>query len=662
MKKVFKPVPDVDFLKYHGTSDKPDIKIFVSHRLDLDSETIDNPVYIPIRCGAVYDDREGVSMLGDDTGDNISERKFVFGDLTVQYWAWKNIKADYYGIGAYNKYLSFSKDTYEETMYGAVSATALRRDDAENRYSINVDRITDLLKQYDVLVAKETAISNLGLIYCGRKIKTVQGVLDVYESTLKTPKPSKLLEQIIKEDYPDIVKAYQRYICCDEILLNYNFVMSAALYHEFCAFEFEVIGKLERKLRDQSYGELRITAYKYISNLLLQVYLDYIQNKENVQVLHLQLVCFESTYSENEVFPAFSKNNVAIMTMSSNEYAPYLGVYLQSILNCASSNNNYDILVFERNITERNKKLLHTICDGHKNVSLRFINMNAKMAGITFYVAAQHFAVEAYYRVLLPWLLPNYKKIIATDCDLIVMRDLADLYNEDITEVAIGAVRDYMYGAMLNGLFEADPELEYSEKTLKLKNPYNYVNTGVLLLNMPLLRSMFTEKEVISFCQKQKFHFQEQDVINVLMDGKIKYLDLRWNSLVSSNKDAIRAMDNFLSENAAIQLKYPPFIYHYYTHPKPWVFPAGVFAEEWWKMARLTPFYEQLIIGFQVNQALGFGDQRSGARKFADKLLPPGTRRREFAKMLLPKGSLRWRFCKRIYYIFAPRYRQKKEK
>lgn len=78
LEKQYKPVPDVEALRYKGTPDKPDIKIFVSHRIDQDSMTIDNPLYIPIRCGAVYDEREGISMLGDDTGDNISEKERVF--------------------------------------------------------------------------------------------------------------------------------------------------------------------------------------------------------------------------------------------------------------------------------------------------------------------------------------------------------------------------------------------------------------------------------------------------------------------------------------------------------------------------------------------------------------------------------------------------------
>ena len=59
----------------------PNVKIFVSHRIDLESQVIDNPLYINVRCGAVYDKRQSdeyVKMLGDNVGDNISEKRFVY--------------------------------------------------------------------------------------------------------------------------------------------------------------------------------------------------------------------------------------------------------------------------------------------------------------------------------------------------------------------------------------------------------------------------------------------------------------------------------------------------------------------------------------------------------------------------------------------------------
>lgn len=60
------------------------IQIFVSHRIDINSELIDNPIYIPVRCGAVFDKQNPMNILGDNTGDNISEKRMSFCEFTVQ--------------------------------------------------------------------------------------------------------------------------------------------------------------------------------------------------------------------------------------------------------------------------------------------------------------------------------------------------------------------------------------------------------------------------------------------------------------------------------------------------------------------------------------------------------------------------------------------------
>ena len=169
MKKTFKPVPNVDCLKYKGTPEKPDIKIFVSHRIDLNSVTIDNPLYIPVRCGATFDERteeEIGGMLGDDTGDNISEKRDSFCELTVQYWAWKNVKADYYGLCHYRRYLSFSNTLYSENLNenqcGLVVANSFQK--ANESFKLCEEKtMREQISKYDIVTIRtfdEQAVSN----------------------------------------------------------------------------------------------------------------------------------------------------------------------------------------------------------------------------------------------------------------------------------------------------------------------------------------------------------------------------------------------------------------------------------------------------------------------------------------------------------------------
>ena len=51
-----------------------DIKIFVSHRIDMDTGTFNNPLFVPIKSGAALEKRALYEMTGDNTGENISEK------------------------------------------------------------------------------------------------------------------------------------------------------------------------------------------------------------------------------------------------------------------------------------------------------------------------------------------------------------------------------------------------------------------------------------------------------------------------------------------------------------------------------------------------------------------------------------------------------------
>lgn len=81
------------------------IKILVaSHKPD---KVYSDEVYTPIHVGRAISQykEEMADMIGDDTGDNISDKNKSYCELTALYWAWKNLKdVEYIGLAHYRRY------------------------------------------------------------------------------------------------------------------------------------------------------------------------------------------------------------------------------------------------------------------------------------------------------------------------------------------------------------------------------------------------------------------------------------------------------------------------------------------------------------------------------------------------------------------------------
>lgn len=667
--KEYKPVPDVECLKYHGTPEKPDIKIFVSHRIDLDSETIDNPLYIPVRCGAVYDERENVTMLGDDTGDNISEKRMTFNELTVQYWAWKNVQADYYGLCHYRRFFSFSEEKCDISIGG--SYTGCTVEDCLSSSSVKAHKLDDdIIMSEDIAKADVTIFSEFDVRKAG--FQSIKRSMSIDSRSFDYKDMEKCLE-IIKKDFGEIYPYALAYLNGHNVTFYNCFIMKRELFHELSEFEFAVLSELEHIVDISKYSIHKQRVFGLIAEHLVGIWMKYKQAESSITIHQRQVVYFDQVEKVNDVYPAFDNNNVTVVLASSDFFSPYLGVCLQSIADTSSLNHNYDIIILERGIAKQNKEKLLKIKGTRHNISIRFLNVQQRVSGLNFYINGDRLSQETYYGLLTSWFLPHHDRAIIMDCDMIVCRDIADLYAYDIRNVYAGVVRDVVFYGLLNDT--SVDTYAYCTEKLGIKNPYNYFNGGLIYLNMDRFRKTFSLKQISGYINKYKLRIVDQDMFNMLLENKVLFVDPRWNHMieiegwVKNNLNYAPAEDYLSFEKA----RKDPFIIHYANVIKPWDDPDVEFADAFWESAKKTPFYEAIIYRswktttnmlhqavFDAGNSIGLYDTRSGARKFADKLLPKGSRRRKFAKKLLPKGSLRWRFCKQIYYVFKPQYRPKK--
>ena len=640
MEKQYKPVPDTEALRYHGTPEKPDIKIFVSHRIDLDSVTIDNPLYIPVRCGAVYDERETVGMLGDDTGDNISEKRMSFCELTVQYWAWKNVTADYYGLCHYRRYLSFSKERYAGDHQNIVREPILN-DAAARKYNLLDPALMEArISKLDAMFQEEFDVRGWS---CPNLTRDVDRLWREMNHLIKGDS-LELLMQTLGEKYPDYRDTAEHYMR-GRYFRGFNcFILKKDLFFDLCQFEFSILFDIEKKLDISRYSELKRRTLAYLAEILESIWIKKnIIDRADRKYETTQLVKFEKTQAPARLAPACGNNNVPVALVSSNSYTPYAAVCLQSILYHASAQYHYDIIVLTGDMKESNKQILKAMGKGRSNVSLRFYDPEPMLWEYRSQFKTKPGSdVISFSRIALPWFFPDYDKMICLDCDLVLETDIAELFRLPVGENCLAAVRDVMVQGFVQG---AKPDFPgYYED--KLRDAANYVNTGVAVFNLAALRKLHDLQSVIQLAVKERYLLQEQDVINILVDGACECIDERWNVFPHSNKDARVTFDFAPYE---FQQKYrsarkDPWIVHWAGRIKPWKKPDADMAGRGWCYARRSALDAVILKQLMLTK------NQSTLRCLADKILPKGSKRRDFFRNFIPVGSRRRNFLKNIFH------------
>lgn len=227
------------------------MQIFVSHRIDLDAELIDNPLYVPVRCGAVYDRRENISMLGDDTGDNISEKRLSFCEFTVQYWAWKNVNADYYGLCHYRRYLSFARRRFSRVNAHNMIEVPLLTRRTKARYGLlDAEAMRREIGRYDMIVSEPGLVERIPT-YTGEQVHTVRQLWEAHEGVLLEKHSIDILLKLIKDIKPEYVQIAKAYFNGNKHI-GYNcFIMKKSLFDQLCEFEFPILFQLEQILSEK---------------------------------------------------------------------------------------------------------------------------------------------------------------------------------------------------------------------------------------------------------------------------------------------------------------------------------------------------------------------------------------------------------------------------
>lgn len=294
------------------------------------------------------------------------------------------------------------------------------------------------------------------------------------------------------------------------------------------------------------------------------------------------------------------KQIVPIVFATDDGYAPYLGVALHSLIVHASVEKEYKVYILYTNLTKEHRRRLCAMCT--ENVTVECVDVQKETSIFQSFSGTTHLRVEATYRLLIAELFPEFDKILYLDCDIIILEDVALLYQMELGEKILGV-----------GEIALAKEIKIHFQTVLGVNEETGFNSGVLLINTKKFKEEGIKEKCLNLFleewkeKEKKFIYQDQDVLNITCSGKTKQFSMCWNlewCFYTVEEEKNTKPDLLTESSRQLYEKYKDNvkIVHFTSSEKAWERPDLHFADYFWKYARETVFYEEILMNVTVKK------------------------------------------------------------
>ena len=219
-----------------------------------------HPLLCPLQVGAALAGERFPGFAHDDEGENISARNRDYCELTGQYWAWKNVRADWYGFFHYRRYLY--PDVQAKRPY------IIRRE--PDLAALGYDRFGAFIEQYDMLLPQ------------GEDMRV--SVRDHYARYHRAADLA-LAEKLVRGMHPEMGQALDKYLNGTTQYFGNIFIMGRDVFHDYCSWLFPILAAFDA---EASAPEPRTDGY--IGERLLGAYAAH--RRRELKVLELPRVHF----------------------------------------------------------------------------------------------------------------------------------------------------------------------------------------------------------------------------------------------------------------------------------------------------------------------------------------------------------------------------------
>lgn len=267
-------------------------------------------------------------------------------------------------------------------------------------------------------------------------------------------------------------------------------------------------------------------------------------------------------------------NKVGSFLFCANDtYAQHMAACIISLLENSSLDFHHILIAGRFNSPETGKKL-QSLVDGNEKATIEILNFEPpdKVELPT----RIHYTKDIYTRLWVSDFFPeSVNRVIYLDSDMIVVGDIAELWQTEMSGMMIAAV---------------DIPSSTRNQTLGIDDTYNYFNSGVLLFDLYMWRRQKAFAKIISYinANPDKLIDPDQDALNACFFKQRCVLDLEWNVIAP-----FTWIDNELhySLEQCVEIVRNAKIVHFNGQSKPWHFlNTHPRKQEYWKYLKMSPW------------------------------------------------------------------------
>lgn len=276
---------------------------------------------------------------------------------------------------------------------------------------------------------------------------------------------------------------------------------------------------------------------------------------------------------------------IPIVFAANDSYSIFCYTAIYSLIQNTGKKYFYHIYVFQTDISDANCKMLESLSG--ENIKVECIDISPYTQNVHL-KGSLHLSIETYYRLFIPCILPQYKKILYLDSDMCILSDVAGLYECDLHGHAIGAALD----------IPCRP-LEYHAKDLGGLDYRKNFNAGVLVIDTLKFEENKVREKCLALLEEdykrkiRKLIFADQDALNIALYENYFILDKRWNYQPQYLWRVEEVVEEFRQEY--IEDQNSAFIMHFAGDKKPWKYPELPQSGTFWKYAKEIPKFEKMI-------------------------------------------------------------------